>query len=142
MPVLTRSLMNKRAKMVSGMKRKFSEMDESDDDTTTLTTSSDSDSEYEFTEVDELKDKIDDLKDEIKDHEHSYNMIVDFLVHERNKNNELEAEITKLRDENKALKSVVAELRYDTVLELLGCSAMLIATTLSTGYLYYTNLTQ
>lgn len=143
MPVLTRSNTNNPIKMVSGVKRKFIEIVDSDsDDTTTITTSSETDSEFEYDQVDELKDTIDDLKQEIKDHEDSYNIIVDVLVRERTRNNELEAEIAKLRDENTALRNVMKSLRHDAYLEILLLSGLLTTLVAGSGYLYWLGLSQ
>jgi len=117
MPVITRYKM-------TGVKRKFIEILDSDDETDTIYT--DSDSEFHPDPTDELKDDIEDLNDDNKVLEKENDALLSLLVKERETNNLLREEIktTKheaetLRDHRDRLISNIKELQNTALVDLL-----------------------
>jgi hypothetical protein len=109
---------------MTGVKRKFIEILDSDDETDTIYT--DSDSEFHPDPTDELKDDIEDLNDDNKVLEKENDALLSLLVKERETNNLLREEIktTKheaetLRDHRDRLISNIKELQNTALVDLL-----------------------
>lgn len=135
MPVITRSNKTGPTKM-TGVKRKFLEIVDSDDDTTTVYT--DSDSDFEPDSVDELEDKVDDLKEEIKRLQDSENALIDMLVNEREKNRALHEEFETLKQKHERLVESVKEIQKTSWMEVLVFTTVLAVATGSALAAYFT----
>ena len=101
MPVLTRSNTTGPTKMMTGVKRKFIEIVDSEDDTTTV----DSESETEYETEDEID--IDEQKDDLQESEQSNDALINILIKEREHVQTLEAELAEMTTKyNKLVVSV------------------------------------
>lgn len=119
MPVLTRSNTTGPTKMITGVKRKFIEIVDSDDDTTTVCT--DSETEYEA----EDEDEIDDLKNDLHESEQSNDALINIIIKERETSNALQAELTELKEKYNKLVNSVKEVQNTAWFEFVCMSTML-----------------
>ena len=126
MPVITRSGPTRK---MTGVKRKFVEID-SDDETETVCSTSDS--EYYPDQFDELKDNVDDLKEEMRVIEQENDTLIDILVNERETSNILRDEISNLKNEldevrqqRDALITELKKIENSSLIELLVFATIL-----------------
>ena len=126
MPVITRSATGPTKKMV-GVKRKFIEILDSDDDTTTVCT----DSEFEQDSEDETTDELTRLRD-------SENALIEAIVREREKNRELQIDLSNLKEKHERLVNNVKEIRDSYWAEFIAFTAMLAITAGASLAAYFT----
>jgi predicted RND superfamily exporter protein len=125
--------------MITGVKRKFIEIVDSDDDTTTVYT--ESESEYEP----ENEDEIDDLKNDLHESEQSNDALINIIIKERETSNALQAELTELKEKYNKLVNSVKEVQnsawYDFVClsALLAVSAVSITSVVMCGTIEFTH---
>ena len=130
MPVLTRSNTTGPTKMITGVKRKFIEILDTDDDTTTVYT--DSESEYE-------PDDEDELKNDLHEAEQSNDALINIIIKERETSNALQAELTELKEKYTKLVSTVKEVHSSAWFEFVCLSTMLAVTAVSVTSLVMCN---
>lgn len=116
MPILTRSKTTGPVRMMTGVKRKFIEILESDNESE-IATDSDPDSEYELNVADELEDTIQDLKEEIKDSEESNDALIDMLIKERETSRQIRQELEETQTKYSRLLDDVKEYHRTTLSE-------------------------
>ena len=101
MPVVTRSNTTGPTKMmVTGVKRKFIEIVDSDDDVST-------DSEFDV----HTEDDIDELKDDLKETEQSNDALINILIKERETIQKLQAELADIQQKYDSLLNSVKEIQ-------------------------------
>lgn len=124
MPVLTRSNLTGPTRMMTGIKRKFIEILDSDDETST-------ESEVESYCSDELEDDIEALKEDLIVTERTNEALVGMLVKERERVAELTKELEDANDRIYKLKDSIYDLQNTTFIELV-CFITVIGATLGT----------
>lgn len=130
MPVITRSLTTSPTKTMSGVKRRFIEILDSDDDTTTVSTelASDSDSEFDPDIADVLEEEIEELKEELKDTEEASESLLKLLIKERENTEALRKELADVTHKYDMLISRVEEVQKTSWVEFVCFTALLAAT--------------
>jgi hypothetical protein len=118
MPVTTRSSTGPTKMTVTGVKRKFIEILDSDDDTTTVST----DSEFEP----DMADEIEELKDDLKETEQSNEALIDIIIKERENVRLLQAELAETKEKYETLVSNVKEMQATCFAEFVCFSGMLV----------------
>jgi predicted RNase H-like nuclease (RuvC/YqgF family) len=121
--------------MVTGIKRKFVEILDSDDET--ATTCSDGGSEYKPDETDVLEDEIEDLKDDITEVEESNQVLVNLLIKERETIAALRAQLADSQQKYDYLISNVKEIQNTSWIEVVVFAfSMVVATGITAVSLY------
>ena len=139
MPVLTRSTTTGPTKMMTGVKRKFIEIVETDDETDTV----DTDSETEYEPEEEID--IDELKEDLQESEQSNDALINILIKEREHIQTLEAELADMTEKYNRLVNNVKEVHnsawYDFVClsALLAVSAVSITSVVMCGTIEFTH---
>jgi uncharacterized protein (DUF342 family) len=101
MPVITRSNTTGPTKMmVTGVKRKFIEIVDTDDDVST-------DSEFDV----HTEDDIEELKDDLKETEQSNDALINILIKERETIQKLQAELADIQQKYDSLLNSVKEIQ-------------------------------
>ena len=115
MPVITRSITTGPTKMtVTGVKRKFIEILDSDDESST-------DSEFEP----EVEDEVEDLKDDLKETE---DVLINILIKEREKVESLEQELADTKQKYENLLKDVKDIQTVCWAEFVCFAGMLVIT--------------
>lgn len=126
MPVITRSITTGPTKMtVTGVKRKFIEILDSDDESST-------DSEFEPDVNDEVEDEVEDeienLKDDLKETEQSNDALINIVIKEREKVESLEQELADTKQKYENLLKDVKDIQTVCWTEFVCFAGMLIIT--------------
>lgn len=124
MPVLTRSNPTGPTRMITGIKRKFIEILDSDDDTSI-------ESEFEADSNDEIEDDIEALKDDLKETEQTNDALINMLVKERERVAELTKDLADANYRIDTLRDSICDLQNTTFIELV-CFITVIGATLGT----------
>ena len=125
MPVLTRSNTTGPTKMMTGVKRKFIEIVETDNETDTV----DTESETEYEPEDEVD--IDELKEDLQESEQSNDALINILIKEREHVQTLEAELAEMTDKYTKLVNSVKEAHNSAWYEFVCLSTVLAITAVS-----------
>jgi len=115
MPVITRSITTGPTRMtVTGVKRKFIEILDSDDETST-------DSEFEPDVEDEVEDEVEDLKE-------TEDVLINIVIKEREKVESLEQELADTKQKYENLLKDVKEIQTVCWTEFICFAGMLVIT--------------
>jgi len=125
MPVLTRSSTTGPTKMMTGVKRKFIEIVETDDETDTV----DTDSETEYEPEEEID--IDELKEDLQESEQSNDALINILIKEREHIQALEAELAEMTGKYNKLVVSVKEAHNSAWYEFVCLTTVLAVTAVS-----------
>ena len=125
MPVLTRSSTTGPTKMMTGVKRKFIEIVETDDETDTV----DTESETEYEPEEEID--IDELKEDLQESEQSNDALINILIKEREHVQTLESELAVMTDKYNKLVISVKEAHNSAWYEFVCLATVLAVTAVS-----------
>jgi len=120
MPVLTRSTTTGPTKMMTGVKRKFIEIVETDDESSTV----DTESETEYEPEDEID--IDELKEDLQESEQSNDALINILIKERETIQKLEIELAESNEKYNKLRNSVKDIQTTAMSEFVCLSMMLV----------------